>query len=290
MAKAYPKDHPLHALVASVAHCVWAARLESGQSRRRLAELSGLSERFLADIEAEAANPSLGSLQALAKALSTTVPKLLDAEALLTPRLGKLLTGKTEAELEIIADWVEARDRGQRPGVRVALVGLRGAGKTTVGKLLAKKLNCQFVELDALVEDRAGLPLAQIFEIHGESHFRRLEREALREVLDERWTIVLATGGGLVSNADTYAMLRAAMRTVWLRAKPEEHLARVLRQGDKRPVERRPQALAELRALLAAREPRYREAELTVDTSGASAEDAVRRIGAFLERGQATGT
>jgi XRE family aerobic/anaerobic benzoate catabolism transcriptional regulator len=153
-------------------------------------------------------------------------------------------------------------------GERYALIGLRGAGKTTVGQLLARSLEARFVELDERIEARAGLSLAEIFDLHGVDAYRRLEREALEEVLAEGQRLVIATGGSLVTNEDTYARLRAVCRTVWLRARPEEHLARVQGQGDRRPMAGRPRALDELREILARREPLYALADATVDTEG----------------------
>jgi XRE family aerobic/anaerobic benzoate catabolism transcriptional regulator len=163
----------------------------------------------------------------------------------------------------------------------VGLVGLRGAGKSSVGEALAGRLRCAFVELDREVEQRAGLTLAQVFEVHGEAYYRRLEREVLRDVLERRGPSVVASGGGLVTNTEAWALLRAGTRTVWLRAKPEEYLERVMKQGDQRPVERHPQALVELKALLAAREQEYRRAELVVETSGRSVGEIVKQLAAW---------
>jgi XRE family transcriptional regulator, aerobic/anaerobic benzoate catabolism transcriptional regulator len=223
----------------------WRSR--RGLSRRALEEASGVSTRFLAQLEAGTGNISLRRLDDLARALEVPVVQLLE--------------GPREADAR-----------------RVALVGLRGAGKSTIGPLLAERLGLPFLELDALIEEAAGLPMPQIFEIHGESYFRRLERETLRRHLGEPAAAVLATGGGLVTEPETYALLRERCRTVWLAAAPEDHYHRVLDQGDERPMAGNPHAMAELRALLDARRPLYAQAGLTVDTSSLSVREAVETI------------
>jgi XRE family aerobic/anaerobic benzoate catabolism transcriptional regulator len=160
----------------------------------------------------------------------------------------------------------------------VALLGLRGAGKTTIGRRLAKHLHVPFVELDRRIEQAADLSLSELFSLHGEEYYRRLEREVLDSVLEEGRSMVLATGGGIVTASDTYAALRRSATTVWLRARPEDHWNRVVRQGDRRPMADHPQAMADLRALLASREPLYASAAHTVETSGRAVEDVVAEI------------
>jgi XRE family aerobic/anaerobic benzoate catabolism transcriptional regulator len=259
-------------------------RAEEGYTRQEIAERSGVSERFIAEMERGTANPSLLTLAAVAEALSTTVGDLVSAEKLLIPRLGRLLASRDDEEQERIADWFEEKLKGRERPRRVALLGLRGAGKTTVGQLLSRQLGSAFVELDRLVEAAAGHRLAQIFELHGEDYYRRLELEALTRVLSESKDVVIATGGGLVTNEPAYALLRSRCRTIWLRARPEEYLARVQRQGDQRPFQRHPQALADLKALLQSRESAYRRANQTVFTSSLTPERVAQRIAAWLER------
>jgi XRE family aerobic/anaerobic benzoate catabolism transcriptional regulator len=147
-----------------------------------------------------------------------------------------------------------------------------------VGRLLARRLRVPFVELDRRVEQAAGLTLAEIFALHGEDYYRRLERAALERVLDQGRPVVLATGGGIVNSPETYALLRRDATTVWLRAHPEDHWNRVVQQGDRRPMADHPQAMAELRRLLAAREPLYATADHTVDTSRLDADGVAREV------------
>jgi XRE family aerobic/anaerobic benzoate catabolism transcriptional regulator len=212
-------------------------RARRGLSLRALAERASLSERFLTQVEAGRGNISIRRLDQLARALGTSA--------------AALLAGPDAAPT----------------APTIALLGLRGAGKTTIGRRLARRLRVPFVELDRRIEEASGLPLAEIFRLHGEGYYRRLEQEQLERILDSEGPLVLAAGGGLVNSPESYSLLRRRAVTVWLRARPEDHWSRVVRQGDRRPMEARPQAMTELRRLLAAREPLYAQATHTVDTS-----------------------
>ena len=233
----------LQALGAKVSE----ARTGRGWTLRELAERSGVSVRFLVQLEAGQANISVKRLADLAAAFGVTASDLL-------------------------------REEPGRPPRIVALLGLRGAGKTTIGRQLARRLHVRFVELDRRIEKAAEMSLAELFSLYGEDHYRRLERETLARVLAENRSIVLATGGGLVASPDTYRLLKRHATTVWLRATPEDHWNRVLRQGDRRPMADHPQAMADLRALLAAREPLYASADHTIDTSVGSINEIVEKL------------
>lgn len=215
---------------------------------RALADRSGLSTRFLMDVEAGRGNISVRRLAELAAALDVPPAMLL------------------------VAEQPSARKR------IVALLGLRGAGKTTIGRRLAKRLRCRFVELDREVERRAGLALGEIFSLHGEDYYRRLERETLNELLAHDEPAVVAVGGGLVTAPDTYALLCRSATTVWLKARPEDYWRRVLKQGDRRPIDQHPYAREALRELVLQRDPLYARADLVVDTTSVPVARVVDRV------------
>jgi XRE family aerobic/anaerobic benzoate catabolism transcriptional regulator len=236
---------------------VRALRGRRGLTLQQLALLCGLSQRFLVQVEKGHGNISVRKLDGLAQALGTTAAFLLTAG-----------------------------DDASPPRPSIALLGLRGAGKTTIGRRVARRLGVPFVELDRKVEQAAGLALGEVFALHGEEYYRRLERETLERVLREAAgaPLVLAAGGGLPTSTETWRLLRSRAVTVWLKARPEDHWNRVLRQGDRRPMADHPEAMAELRRLLAAREPVYAEAHHVVDTSKLRVPGVERAVLAVLPR------
>lgn len=270
--------------VAVVGGRIRERREQIGLSRRALGERAAVSERFLADVEAGTANPSLRVLGGLADALGTSPAALLAGVAGERARRGaeQLLADLSADEAAAAEALLRAHFRPRRAGV-IALLGLRGAGKSTVGRALAAQLGIPFVELDALVERAAGLSAGEIFALHGEDYFRRIERETLARWLATTEAAVLATGGGLVADPATFDLLKRNATTVWLRATADEHWTRVVRQGDTRPMADNPAARAELERLLAAREPRYREADLTAETSSRTPTQVVDGIAAALD-------
>jgi len=252
-----------------------ARRVALGLTLRALAERSGLSERYLVLAEQGQANLSLEKLDALSFALDLPVGQLVSTGA--RGEVDALLAERSDAELAEVLTWLRRRFLGHGQAM-VALLGVRGAGKSTVGRALARRLQRDFVELDRLIEEAADLPLAQIFAVHGEAYYRRLEGEALVRLERAGAPIVVATGGSIVMDPENFARLRSGATTAWLKATPEEHWDRVIQQGDRRPMRDHPHALAELRALLAAREPLYRQANITVETSGRTVSEVVERM------------
>jgi XRE family aerobic/anaerobic benzoate catabolism transcriptional regulator len=222
----------------AVGAAVRSHRERLGWTRKELATHSGVSERFLAQLETGDGNISLRRFAEVAHALGTTPSALL---------------GPADAPADV------------KP---IALLGVRGAGKSSVGTALARRLGVAFIELDHRIEQAAGLPLGEVFALHGEAYYRRIEREVLTQLLAAPQQMVLATGGSIVNDPTNYALLRARCRTIWLAARPEDHWNRVVAQGDQRPMAENPHAFSELRALLAAREKLYARADHTIDTTG----------------------
>jgi len=272
-------DQARDGLLGGVGSAIRRLREGRGLSRRALSDKSGVSERFLADLEGGSGNISVVRLAEVARALGTTASSLLgEAEGTTPPGPGPgLLAGLSRDELHEAERWLRARF-GRGEGPLIALVGLRGAGKSTIGRALASKLSVPFFELDGLVEQAAGLSLPGIFSLHGEAYYRRLAREVLTRFLAETEEGVLATGGGLVLDREAWRLLQRRCRTVWLQATPDDHWQRVLAQGDERPSAASPHARDELRALLKVREPLYAQAEMAVDTSRSGVPGAVREV------------
>ncbi len=251
-------------MLSSLGERVRAARQERGWSQRALAANAGISSRFLVQLEAGEANVSLQKLAGLATALECSLVSLLAGMGPVedaVDRIASTARGHSPQEQDRL---VLALGRGQKE--KIALVGLRGAGKTTVGRAVARKAGCLFVELNRRVEERAGMSLGEVFEYHGVERYRALSLEALEAVLAQPGACVLEVGGSLVLDRVAYELLREHTRVVWLAASPEEHLRRVAAQGDTRPMAGREDALGELQAILQRREALYALADQRVDT------------------------
>ncbi len=233
------------AYLARLGERVRAWRTEQAMTRKTLSEASGVSERYLAQLESGQGNMSVLLLRKVARAMRVPVERLV-AEEERPPR-----------------------------SARVALLGLRGAGKSTLGEKLARALEVPFVELDKEVEKEAGAQLGEVFAMYGQDAFRRFERRALERVLAAHPRAVIATGGSLVTEPDTYKMVLQNCVCLWLKASPEEHMARVIAQGDMRPFKGRSAALEEIRKLLRDRAELYARADAAVETSGRSVKQSL---------------
>jgi XRE family aerobic/anaerobic benzoate catabolism transcriptional regulator len=260
------------------------ARARRGMTRKQLARDSGVSERYLAQIEGGSGNISVLVLRQLAKALN------LPADVLLSegPEPPVDLVHTLEFLRRLSADDMKrARSLllyefgGVDPAARhrrIALIGLRGAGKSTLGAALGERLELPFLELDRLIEQESGLTLNLIFDFRGQAGFRQLERQCLENVLLGHPAFVMATGGSLVSEPGTFERLLSSCFTVWLRASPEEHMQRVMEQGDLRPMANNREAMSDLKRILKEREMLYSKADIQIDTAGRSFEKSLELL------------
>jgi XRE family aerobic/anaerobic benzoate catabolism transcriptional regulator len=253
-------------------------------TRKQLARDSGVSERYLAQIESGHGNISVLVLRQLAVALNMSVDVLLadgpepPVEFVHAVEFLRRLSGD---DLKIARQLLLHQFGGVDPAARhrrVALIGLRGAGKSTLGATLADRLDMPFLELDRLIEQQSGLTLNLIFDFRGQAGFRELERQCLEAVLQRYPCFVLATGGSLVSEPSTFERLLSSCFTVWLRALPEEHMQRVIEQGDMRPMANQRDAMSDLKRILSEREVLYSKADIQVDTAGCSTEQGLEML------------
>jgi XRE family aerobic/anaerobic benzoate catabolism transcriptional regulator len=258
-------------------------------SRKALAKHSDVSERYLAQLEGGTGNCSIVLLRRIAQALSVPVAQLIDdrpdrsIENLLMRQLLDRLSPDQVAEArELLLSRFGGPTTEVRRG-RIALIGLRGGGKSTLGPLLADELGVPFIELDREIERQSGMALTELFEMFGQATFRRMERAALEATLEENPRFVLATGGGLVTEPSTFELLLTSCLTVWLRAKPDDHMNRVVEQGDLRPISGNTRAMEDLISILSSREPLYAKADVTLDTAGQTPQQSLRSVLKMLD-------
>jgi XRE family aerobic/anaerobic benzoate catabolism transcriptional regulator len=272
------------AFLAAIGREVRRNRAKRGMTRRQLAQASETSERYLAQIESGVGNPSVSVLRAIAQALGLPAAALLPetgARPLALTAIIDLLAQVPESELSPLAKEIETRvarlehaDRGRH----VALVGLRGAGKSTLGRMLAQHLGWPFIELDRMVEEDYGASIPDLIEMAGTATFRRHERGALERVIAAHEAAIITTAGGIVADPETYSLLLRRAHTVWIKARPEDHMSRVMAQGDFRPMAQNRGAMADLVAILEARRADYARAEAEVDTSGDAVEQSFAKL------------
>jgi len=259
-------------------------RAKRGMTRRQLAHASRTSERYLAQIESGTGNPSVTVLRAIAQALDIPAANLLGelaAHSGARAALLDLVAQLPDHSLAELAQLIETRflpsERADRAR-RIALVGLRGAGKSTLGRMLARHLGSPFIELDRVVEKDYGASIPDMIEMAGTATFRRHERAALARVIAEHEAAVITTAGGIVSDRESYALLLRRSHTIWIKARPEEHMSRVMAQGDFRPMAHNREAMADLVAILDARGPDYARAQAQLDTSGEAVEQSFAKL------------
>jgi XRE family transcriptional regulator, aerobic/anaerobic benzoate catabolism transcriptional regulator len=251
-------------LLRDLAQRIRALRKSRSLTRKNLSQLADVSERHLAQLESGEGNISILLLNRIATALNTSLAELF-----------------THDEQSSSA---ESSPRQKR----IALIGLRGAGKSTLGEKLAATRNIPFIELDREIEKETGMPLGDIFSLYGQSHYRAVERRTLERVTNEYDQAVFSVGGGVVTEPETYDFLRANFYTIWVKAKPQEHMDRVAAQGDFRAMAGNDRAMEDLRRILSSREPLYRQADITLDTSNATIEESFNRLQSALDSKSST--
>ena len=282
-------DAAVRALIGRVGERVRKARELKGMPRRVVSELSGVSPRYLAQLEAGEGNISIGLLQRVASALDHRIEWFVSeedpwtSEVLRVAELFRTSTGDTRKKvLEILSPWPPESLRAQR----ICLIGLRGAGKSTLGAMAGQVLRVPFVELNREIEEHAGMPVNEIIAFYGQEGYRTLEAQAVSRIIATYDTLILAVAGGIVAEPDTYKTLLAHFHTIWIKANPEEHMGRVLAQGDTRPMSGNPEAMEQLKAILKSRQALYEHATADIDTSNKPLQTSVNDLVALVrERG-----
>jgi XRE family aerobic/anaerobic benzoate catabolism transcriptional regulator len=254
-----------------------------GMTRKTVARESDVSERHLAQLEAGEGNVSIVLLRRIAAALNVSLVELFAPETdepaekqMIQRFLERLPNHRLEDVVFRLMRDFSPGERMRRK--RIALIGLRGAGKSTLGSKLALELRVPFIELDGEIEKQTGMPLREIFSLYGQSGYRAIEQRTLAKVLSEYESAVLSVGGGMVSEKETFDYLLSHCYAIWIKAQPEEHMSRVLEQGDFRAMAGNNQAMEDLRRILEAREPLYRQADMELDTSGSSVEESFSKL------------
>ena len=269
-------ENEAKATLAELGARVRAWRARRGMTRKALAADSGLSERFLADVESGKGNVSINSLEAAARALNISILELLQdaprpALARVHGLLGRLDDSQLDQAYALLGSTFGLSESSGRES-RIALIGLRGAGKSTLGLQLATERGIPFIELDREIEREAGTSMNEILLLHGQAGYRRYERRALFRIAEDHTDgVVMTTGGSIVSERETFDLLQSRFYCVWLKASPEEHMARVVAQGDMRPFDSTQgatsEAMEDIRRILSSREALYARADAVVDTA-----------------------
>jgi XRE family aerobic/anaerobic benzoate catabolism transcriptional regulator len=275
------------ATLAELGARVRAWRARRGMTRKALASDSGLSERFLADVESGKGNVSINSLEAAARALNISILDLMQdaprpALARVQGLLGRLDDTQLDQAYALLGGNFGLSEASGREA-RIALIGLRGAGKSTLGLQLANERGVPFVELDREIEREAGTSMNEILLLHGQAGYRRYERRALFRIAeDHAGGVVMTTGGSIVSERETFDLLQSRFYCVWLKTSPEEHMARVVAQGDMRPFDNTrgatSEAMEDLRRILSSREALYARADAVVDTAARTLKQSLKDL------------
>ena len=278
-------DAEVQALLARVGERVRKARELKGMPRRRVSEASGVSPRYLAQLEAGAGNISIGLLQRVAIALGYRIEWLIGEDDPWTSdvmKVADLFRSAPAKTRKRVLDALRPAAPNSLRAQRVCLIGLRGAGKSTLGTLAGQVLRLPFVELNREIEDQAGMPVNEIIAMYGQEGYRTLEQQAVNRVISIYDTIILAVAGGIVSEPETYERLLAHFHTIWLKASPSEHMSRVLAQGDTRPMAGNPESMDQLKSILKSREALYQRANAQLDTANKPLKTSVDELARLI--------
>ncbi len=274
-------EREVEELMARVGERVRKARELKGLPRRVVSEMSGVSPRYLAQLEAGEGNISIGLLQRLAIALDHRIEWLVGEEDPWTSEAVRVAdlyrASPTETRQKVLAMLSPAPPESLRAH-RICLIGLRGAGKSTLGAMASQALRVPFVELNREIEEQSGMPVTELLALYGQEGYRKLEAQAVSRVIATYDALILAVAGGIVSEPDTYKTLLAHFHTIWLKARPDEHMTRVLAQGDTRPMAGNPEAMAQLKSILRSREALYEQAGAALDTSGKPLQSSLEEL------------
>lgn len=274
-------------VIKSAGERVKTERKNKRLSRRELSERSGVSPRYLVQLESGTGNISIGLLKSVALALDLPMTAFLSDTRTPSPdderdRVIQLYdNADPETRSRILRILDPEASSGNRAS-RICLIGLRGAGKSTLGTMLSEQCTITFMELNTLIEEKAGMPTAEIVALYGQEGYRTFEAEALDDVITSHENIVLAVAGGIVSNQDTFDRLLSTFHTVWVKARPEDHMERVRAQGDHRPMEGRPEAMLQLKTILENREQYYTQAQYILDTADKTEKDCLEELVTLL--------
>ena len=271
--------------LAALGERVKLLRARRGLTRKTLAQLADVSERHVANVESGVGNASIQFLRQLCGVLNCSLAEMTGDETASSPdwlMIREILRGRSDEEMAkaraVLGDLFASTTSEASRRQRIALIGLRGAGKSSLGRMLAASLDVPFVELSQHVEMLAGCSIAEIHALYGQAAYRRYEQRALEEVIRQHPQVVIATPGGIVSEPATFNLLLSHCYTVWLKASPEDHMSRVLAQGDRRPMAGNHEAMDDLKRILESRAQFYSKADKTLDTSDMSTDAAFERL------------
>ncbi|EEE35804.1 regulator of the anaerobic catobolism of benzoate BzdR [Rhodobacteraceae bacterium KLH11] len=274
-------ERAISALMIQVGTRVRNARERKGISRRILSESSGVSQRYLAQLEAGTGNISIGLLKRVAHSLDHKIEWFVGEEDpwnSTSLRVAELFSMADSETREVVLQALAKGGTQSGHAERICLIGLRGAGKSTLGRLAAEKLDVPFLELNKEIALHGGMPIDEILALYGPEGYRTLEASSLDRVIENHDRVILAVAGGIVSEPETFNKLLSNFHTIWLKATPQEHMDRVRAQGDERPMAGNADAMEQLKSLLASREALYARASIMLDTSNCALDDSLKEL------------